>query len=207
VLIFSCGSIGTTMAVESPSDITGLLVAWGNGDEEALGRLMPVVYPELRRIARQHLARRRPGHTLESAALANEAYLKLIRAGSVSCESRVHFLALCSQIIRRLLVDHARRRGYAKRGGDAVHVPLDDVPLGVGTRGIELLALDEALEALSKNDARKGRVVELRYFGGLSVEETAEVLGISPETAKRDWKMARAWLFGELTAEKDRTRS
>src|ERR1700674_3710245 len=133
------------MAAEGPSDITELLAAWGNGDAEALDRLMPFVYPELRRIARQHLARRRSGHTLESAALANEAYLKLIRAGSVRCESRVHFLALCSQIIRRLLVDHARRRGYAKRGGNAVHVPLDDLPLGVGAPGIELLALNKAL--------------------------------------------------------------
>jgi RNA polymerase sigma-70 factor, ECF subfamily len=195
------------MAAERPSEITELLAAWGNGDAEALDRLMPVVYPQLRRIARQHLGRCRAGHTLESAALANEAYLKLIRAGGIRCENRVHFLALCSQIIRRILVDHARSRGYAKRGGNAVRVPLDDMVLGAQARGIELLALDEALEALSKNDARKGRVVELRYFGGLSVEETAEVLGISPETAKRDWKMAKAWLFAELTAEKDRTSS
>jgi RNA polymerase sigma factor (TIGR02999 family) len=119
----------------------------------------------------------------------------------------VHFLALCSQIIRRILVDHARSRGYAKRGGNAEHVPLDDALLGAQTRGIEILALDQALESLSKIDGRKGRVVELRYFGGLSVEETAEVLGISPETAKRDWKMAKTWLFAELTAEKDRTSS
>ena len=193
------------MAAEGPSEITELLAAWGNGDEEALGRLMPVVYPQLRRIARQHLGRCRAGHTLESAALANEAYLKSIRAGGIRCENRVHFLALCSQIIRRILVDHARSRGYAKRGGNAVRVPLDDMLLGAQARGIELLALNEALEALSKIDARKGRVVELRYFGGLSVDETAEVLGISPETAKRDWKMAKAWLFAELTAEKDRT--
>ena len=195
------------MAAEGPSEITELLAAWSNGDEEALGRLMPVVYPELRRIARQHLGRCRPGHTLESAALANEAYLKLSRAGGIRCENRVHFLALCSQIIRRILVDHARSRGYAKRGGNAVRMPLDDVLLGAQARGIELLALNEALEALSKIDARKGRVVELRYFGGLSVEEAAEVLGISSETAKRDWKMAKAWLFGELTAERDRTSS
>jgi RNA polymerase sigma-70 factor (ECF subfamily) len=193
------------MTVEGPPNISGLLDAWGNGDEEALGRLMPLVYPELRRIARQHLARRRPGHTLESAALANEAYLKLVRAGGIRCENRAHFLALCSQIIRRILVDHARGRGFAKRGGNAVRVPLDDVLLAARARGIEVLALDEALESLSKVDARKGRVVELRYFGGLSVAETAEVLRISPETAKRDWKMAKAWLFGELTGEKDRT--
>jgi len=193
------------MTVDGPPDISGLLAAWSNGDEEALGRLLPFVYPELRRIARQHLARRRPGNTLESGALANEAYLKLVRARGIRCENRVHFLALCSQIIRRILVDHARNRGYAKRGGGAVQIPLDDVLLGAGARGIELLALDEALGALSKIDARKGRVVELRYFSGLSVGETAEVLGISPETAKRDWKMAKAWLFAELTADKDRT--
>jgi RNA polymerase sigma factor (TIGR02999 family) len=167
---------------------------------------MPLVYPEVRRIARQHLGRRQPGHTLESAALANEAYLKLVRAVGLRCETRAHFLALCSQIIRRILVDHARNRAYAKRGGDAVRIPLDDVLLSARAHGIEVLALHEALEALSKIDARKGRVVELRYFGGLSIAETAEVLGISPETAKRDWKMAKTWLFGELTAEKDRVK-
>jgi RNA polymerase sigma factor (TIGR02999 family) len=187
---------------ERGQDISALIAAWGGGDEEALSRLMALLYAELRRIARQHLGRRRAGQTLESAAVANEAYLKLVRAGSVRCENRVHFLALCSQIIRRILVDHARRRGYAKRGGNAMRVPLDEALAGVEERGIEVLALDEALESLSKIDARKSRVVELRYFGGLSVEETAEVLEISPETAKRDWRMARAWLFGKLTGEK-----
>jgi RNA polymerase sigma-70 factor, ECF subfamily len=128
--------------------------------------------------------------------VANEAYLKLVRAGSLPCENRVHFLALCSQIIRRILVDHARRRGYAKRGGNAMRVPLDEALQGAEERGIQVLALDEALLALSKIDARKGRVVELRYFGGLSVEETAEVLEISPETAKRDWKWPRRGCLG-----------
>jgi RNA polymerase sigma-70 factor, ECF subfamily len=199
------GRVVTAMTVDGPRDLSGLIAAWGEGDEQALSSLIPHIYPELRRIARRHLGRRQPGHTLESAALANEAYLKLVRAGGVRCENRVHFLALCSQIIRRILVDHARNRGYAKRGGGAAQIPLDDVLLGVRARGIELVALDEALEALSKIDARKGRVVELRYFGGLSVEETAEVLKISPETVKRDWKMAKAWLFGELTAERDRS--
>jgi RNA polymerase sigma-70 factor, ECF subfamily len=194
------------MTVEGPRDISGLIAAWSKGDEQALGSLMTAVYPELRRIARRHLARCRDGHSLESAALANEAYLKLVRAGGLPCESRVHFLALCSQIIRRILVDHARNRGYAKRGGNAVRVPLDDVLVGARARGIEILALDEALEALARVDGRKCRVVELRYFGGLSVEETAEILAVSPETAKRDWKMAKTWLFAELTAEKDRTR-
>ncbi len=186
---------------EGPQDISGLIAAWGDGDEQALHSLMSFIYPELRRIARRHLGRRQTGETLESAALANEAYLKLVRAGGIRCESRVHFLALCSQIIRRILVDHARSRGYAKRGGNAERVPLDDVLLGAQGRGIDIVALDEALQSLSKIDGRKGRVVELRYFGGLSVEETAEVLGVSAETVKRDWKMAKAWLFAALTGE------
>jgi RNA polymerase sigma-70 factor, ECF subfamily len=131
--------------------------------------------------------------------LANEAYLKLVRAGGIRCESRVHFLALCSQIIRRILVDHARGHGYAKRGGNAERVPLDEALLGAQARGIEVPALDETLESLAKIDGRKARVVELRYFGGLSVEETAGFLGISPETVKRDWRMAKAWLFAALT--------
>jgi RNA polymerase sigma factor (TIGR02999 family) len=188
--------------VDAQHDISGLLVRWSEGDEEALGRLMTTVYPELRQIARLHLRRRPPGQTLESAAVANEAYLKLVRAGSIRCENRTHFLALCSQIMRRILVDHARSRGYAKRGGNAVRVPLDDAVAGVEARDIDMVALDQALESLAEIDARKGRVVELRYFGGLSNEEAAEVLGISPETAKRDWKMAKAWLFAALTGEK-----
>jgi RNA polymerase sigma-70 factor (ECF subfamily) len=204
---FFCGKVGTAMTVERSRDISGLIAAWGKGDEQALDRLMPLVYPELRRIARRHMARCQGGHTLESAALANEAYLKLVRAGGVHCESRVHFLALCSQIIRRILVDHARNRGYAKRGGGAVQIPLDEGVVAAKARQVDVLALDEALASLSELDPRKGRVVELRYFGGLSVEETAEVVGISPETAKRDWKMAKAWLFSELTGKRDRTSS
>ena len=193
------------MAVEGSQDITGMLMAWGNGDEDAINGLMPMVYPELRRIARRHLIRRFPDQTLESAALVNEAYLKLIRANGVRCESRLQFFAFCAQVIRRILVDHARNRGYAKRGGGAVQIPLDEVLVGAGTRPVDILALDEALASLFEIDSRKARVVELRYFGGLSVEETAEVLKISPETAKRDWKMAKAWLFGELTGERERT--
>jgi RNA polymerase sigma-70 factor (ECF subfamily) len=189
------------MAEAGPPDISELLASWKNGDEAAQGRLTSLLYPELRRIARQHLGRRQAGDTLESAALANETYLKLVRAGGIPCENRVHFLALCSQIIRRILVDHARGHGYAKRGGNALRVPLDDALLRARAHGIEVLALDDALSSLSRLDARKGRVVELRYFGGLSVEETAEVLGISPETVKRDWKMARTLLFAVLTGE------
>lgn len=192
------------MAAEDASDISRLIAAWGDGNELVLHRLMPVVYPELRRIARQHLAHRQPGHTLESAAVANEAYLKLVRAGSIRCENRVHFLALCSQIIRRILVDHARTRGYAKRGGGAERVPLDEALLGAQDRGIEILALNEALESLAQIDARKARVVELRYFGGLSVEETAEILGITPLRVKRDWQRAKTWLYGVLTRDVER---
>lgn len=190
------------MAADAPQDITGLLAAWNNGAETALGDLMPMVYPELRRIARKHLARRFPAQTLESAVLVNEAYLKLVRANGIRCESRLQFFALCAQIIRRILVDHARNRMYAKRGGGAVQVPIDEALLSASSRGVDVIALDEALASLSKIDARKGRVVELRYFAGLSVEETAEVLSISAETAKRDWKMAKAWLLRELTGDK-----
>ena len=194
------------MTLDGQCNISTLLEAWGKGDEEALANLMPIVYPELRRIARRYLARRPACNTLESAALANEAYIKLMGAGGIRCENRVHFLALCSQIIRRILVDYARSRRYAKRGGNALCVPLDDALLGARSRGIGMLALDEALKSLSKLDARKGRVVELRYFGGLSVEETADVLGISAETAKRDWRMAKTWLFVALSTGRGRLR-
>jgi RNA polymerase sigma factor (TIGR02999 family) len=186
------------MALERPDDISGLLLAWSNGDGEALNGLMTVVYPELRRIARQHLCRYPPDHTLQSAAIVNEAYLRLIRKRGIRCESRLHFFALCAQVMRGILVDHARKRRYAKRGGGAVRVPLDEVLLGARTRGVEVLALDEALTSLAKIDPRKGGVVELRYFGGLSVQETAEVLQISPETVLRDWRVAKTWLFQEL---------
>ena len=187
------------MTGERPADISTLIDAWGAGDQEAFDRLVSAVYPELRRMARRQLGRLAAGHSLESAGLANEAYLKLVRAKGIRCESRAHFLALCAQVIRRILVDHARRRGYAKRGGKALRVPLDDVLLASQSRGVEVLALDQALESLARLDPRKSRVVELRYFGGLTVEEAAAVLDISPETAKRDWKMAKAWLFDALT--------
>jgi RNA polymerase sigma factor (TIGR02999 family) len=187
------------MPAGARQDITELLVAWGQGDEDALNRLMPVVYQELRRIARKHLMGQSPGHTLESAALVNEAYLKLIRADGIRCEGRLQFFALCAQVIRRIVVDHARNRLYAKRGGRAVHVPIDDAIVGAPARDVDVLALDAALDLLSKVDPRKAQVVELRYFGGLGIEETAEALRISPETAKRDWKMAKAWLLRELT--------
>jgi len=186
----------------SQGDITGMLAAWSDGDANALDRLVSVLYPRLRRIAHAHLERRRPGESLESAALADEAYLKLVRAGSIRCEDRSHFLALCSQVMRRILVDHARRRGAARRGGGAICVTLDDALLAARERGVEILALDEALDVLAGIDPRKSRVVQLRYFGGLSIEETAEVLGVSTETVKRDWRLSRAWLLNELSGER-----
>ena len=147
--------------VEAPQDISGLLAAWGEGNEKALSDLMSMVYPELRRIARQHLYRRGTENTLESAAVANEAYLKLIRARGIRCENRAHFFALCAQMIRHILVDHARNRQYAKRGGDALHVPLAEALPGKQAQGVEVLALDEAMASLAKMDPRKARVVEL----------------------------------------------
>ena len=179
-------------------EVSELVAAWNQGDEEALNRLMPLVYPELRRIARLQLGRRHSAQTLESAALANEAYLKLTRAGVIQCEGRVHFLALCSQIIRRILVDYARSRGYAKRGGGAPHLPLEEGLAAVTASQSGVLALDRALDSLAKFDSRKAKVVELRYFGGMTTEETAAALGVSPKTAKRDWQLAKAWLLREL---------
>jgi len=188
------------MTPSDTADISGLLVAWNRGDEAALKDLVSMVYPELRKIARQHLRRRSPDHTLQSAALVNEAFLKLIRLRGIRCSNRSHFYALCAQMIRRILVDHARGRGYIKRGGGVAPIPLDEALLGARARSVDLVALDDALAALSKIDPRKARVVEMRYFGGLSVDESAEVLGISSETVMRDWKMAKVWLFRELTA-------
>ena len=180
------------------TEITVLLNEWCRGNREALDGVIASLYPEMRRIARRQLGRYRPELSLESAALANEAYLKLIRAGAIECENRIHFLAVCAQIVRRILVDRARSRGYAKRGGGAVMVTLNDAAIGGKSSDVGMLDLDEALSELAKVDERKSKVVELRYFGGLGVEEVAEALGISPETAKRDWRMARAWLFSKL---------
>ncbi len=186
------------MANQDVHDITAMLAAWNDGDAGALDRLVDVVYPTLRQIARHHLARRHAGESVESAALANEAYLKLVRAGGIRCESRAHFLALCAQIMRHILVDHARRRGFAKRGGNALCVTLDEAVITAEERGVEILALDQALHELAAVDRRKSRVVELRYFGGLNIEETAATLGVSVDTVKRDWRMARAWLRSQL---------
>lgn len=157
-----------------------------------------MVYEDLRRIARRQLSRRPSGHILQSGTLAHEAYLKLVQARGIRCQNRAHFFALCSQMIRRIVVDHARKSRYAKRGGGDVQVALDENLLGTRTRGVEVEALDEALTSLAQIDARKSRVVELRFFGGLTVGETAEVLEISEETVLRDWKVAKIWLFRAL---------
>jgi RNA polymerase sigma factor (TIGR02999 family) len=189
----------TSIIMQSPHEITTLLAAWSGGDEEALKSLVSVIYPEIRQIARKHLRNRAPGQTLESAALANEAYLRLVRMRGIRCENRAHFFALCAQIIRRILVDHARYRSYTKRAGGPATTPLEEALLGTRARGVEVLALHEALLSLAKIDARKERVVELRFFGGLTVQETAKFLHISPETVLRDWKVAKVWLVRELT--------
>ena len=187
------------MASKGLTDVSALISAWSDGDQAALNDLIPVVYPDLRRIARWCLGRPAADHTLDSAALINEVYLKLVRARGLPCESRAHFFATCAQIMRRILVDHARNRRYAKRGGDVVQVSLDEALLGTRAKGVEILALDQALTSLAKLDARKSLVVELRFFGGLSVEETAAVLNVSMETVHRDWRLAKTWLHRELT--------
>jgi RNA polymerase sigma factor (TIGR02999 family) len=188
------------MAAGTSRDISRLLGAWSDGDQQAFNDLIAILYPQIRAIARQHLRRTSPA-TLESAALANEAYVRLLRARGIQCENRLEFFALCAQIIRRLIGEYARSQRYAKRGGSTVRVPLDEGAVGTSAREIESLVLDEALDSLSKIDPRKGRLVELHCFGGLTIDESAEVLGISPETAKRDWKLAKAWLRVHLTGE------
>ncbi len=190
------------MAKWEDADLTAMLDAWKHGDQDALDRLVALVYPELRRIARRQLRRRRPGDSLESVGLANEAYLRLVRAGGIACENRVHFLALCAQVMRRIVVDHERERASAKRGGGAMKLPIEEALLPAPGHGVGLLELDEALEALARVDPRKSRLVELRYFGGLTVDEAAEVLHVSRGTVKRDWLLAKAWLLAELAGDR-----
>jgi RNA polymerase sigma factor (TIGR02999 family) len=180
------------------SETTQLLRAWAGGDQDALQQLTPRVYDELRRIAGHFMQDERPGRTLQTTALVHEAYLKLIDVNNVDWQHRAHFFAVSAQIMRHILLDQARRRVAAKRGGPTPRVNLDEVPdIGSG-RARELVILDDALNALAKVDPRKAQVIELRFFAGMSVEETAEVLKVSPDTVMRDWKMARAWLLAEL---------
>ncbi len=185
--------------MEPPSaDVTLLLTQVANGNQDAAARLIPLVYEELHRLAERRLRLERPNHTLQPTALVHEAYLKLVAQRNANWQSRAHFFALASQLMRRILVDYARSRLRAKRGGKQVKLPLDEALLFTEDRCDELLALDESLERLEKLDARQSRIVELRFFGGLTVEEAAEVLGISPKTVKREWSTAKAWLYGEL---------
>jgi len=186
------------MASLVTADVTRLLLAWGQGDDGALKQLIPVVYRELRRLAHRYMSHERPGHTLQTTALIHEAYQRLIDTPHVGWHDRSHFLAVCAQLMRRILVDYARSRRYQKRGGDIQLVPLEEAALVLSKRARDLVALDEALTALAAVDARKAQVVELRFFGGLTAEETAEVLKVSPDTVLRDWKMAKAWLLREL---------
>jgi RNA polymerase sigma-70 factor (ECF subfamily) len=182
----------------SPGAVTELLQAWSGGDDSALEQLLPLVEAELRRLARAYMGRERRGHTLQVTALVNEAFLRLTDARRVKWQDRAHFLGISARLMRRVLVDHARRRGYHKRGGGAEKVTLHDDLVMAQDPALDVLALDRALERLEKADARKSRVVELRFFGGLSVEETAEVLHVSPDTVKRDWRLAKLWLLREL---------
>lgn len=184
-----------------PHEITRLLADWAGGDREALERLLPFVHAELRRIARRQMGGEREGHTLQATALVNEAYLRLAGGVGVGWRDRAHFYAVCAQVMRHILIDHARAHTRDKRGGGALHVALDEAAVLSGKGASELVALDEALRGLEELDAQKARVVELRYFGGLSIEETAEVLAISPTTVRREWRRARAWLYRALAAE------
>ena len=186
------------MPQPSPHEVSQLLRAWSSGDELALQKLIPLVYEELHRIARRYMGRERKGHTLQTSALVNEAYLRLVDWKNVEWQNRAHFFAASAQLMRRILVDFARNRRYLKRGGGALQVSLAEAEGISLERGTDLLALDDALNSLAAMDQRKSQVVEMRFFGGLSVEETAEVLKVSVETVMRDWKLAKVWLLREL---------
>jgi RNA polymerase sigma factor (TIGR02999 family) len=190
----------------SPPQVTSLLQAWGQGDEAALQQLIPVVYEELRRVAKRQMAAERPSHTLQTTALIHEVYLRLVDVPGASIRNRAHFFAMCARLMRNVLVDFARCRQYQKRGGGALHVALDEALHVAAIADPDLVAIDEALARLAAFDRRKGQVVELRFFGGLSVEETAIALDISPETVMRDWKLAKSWLLRDLDPEGPRGR-
>src|SRR5271157_2043975 len=187
------------MPGEPSVDVTRLLRAWGAGDEAALDQLTPVIYAELRRRAHSYMKNERPGHTLQTTALANEAWMRLVNVAAVDWKDRAHFFAIAANVMRRILVDGARARGRGKRGGSAQRVDLDQIPDISSRRDPELIAIDEALEALAQLDPRKAKVIELRFFGGLSVEETAEVLKVHEQTVLRDWRLARVWLMREMS--------
>jgi RNA polymerase sigma factor (TIGR02999 family) len=183
---------------DRPTKVTGLLLKWRQGDEEALAQLIPLVFDELHRIARKHMGHEGAGHSLQATALVNEAYLRLVGAQDVRWQDRTHFLAVSARIMRHILVDHARARRYQKRGGDVDKVTFDEALVVTNEPTQDFVALDDALEALAQFDERKSRVVELRFFGGLTVDETASVLKVSPDTVMRDWRLAKVWLQREL---------
>jgi RNA polymerase sigma factor (TIGR02999 family) len=186
------------MTTHRSADLTKLLLAWSAGDEQALEDLLPVVYRELHQMARRYMLRERPDHTLQASALVNEAYLKLVDARQVQWQNRAHFFGVCAQMMRRILVDFGRRRHYLKRGGGVMPVTLNEDLVISGAQTTNLVALDDALNALAAVDPRRVRVVELRFFAGLTVEETAMVLKVSPDTVVRDWRLAKVWLHCEL---------
>jgi RNA polymerase sigma factor (TIGR02999 family) len=186
------------LPTESPGAVTQLLRAWSDGEDGALEQLTPLVEAELRRLARGYMGRERRGHTLQPTALVNEAFLRLTDARRVRWQDRAHFLGISARLMRRVLVDHARTRGYHKRGGGAGRVALDEALAATPPQAVDVVALDRALEQMAVVDVRKSRVIELRFFGGLSVEETAEVLHVSSDTVKRDWRLAKLWLLREL---------
>ena len=187
---------------ETQPNVTKLLLGWGNGDKEALDQLVPIVYDELRRQAARYLRRERVGHTLQTTALINEAYIRLVDQKRVQWQNRAHFFGIAAQLMRRILVDHARTKKRAKRGGSDVRVSLAESALTVKGPDLDVVALDEALDRLARVDKQQAKVVELRFFSGLTVEETAEVLQISPATVKREWSMAKAWLHREISDDK-----
>jgi RNA polymerase sigma factor (TIGR02999 family) len=186
------------MEPQSSHDVTGLLQAWGRGDEEALQKLVPLVYEQLRAAARRYMLRERQGHTLQTTALIHETYLRLVDVRRINWQNRAHFFAICAQLMRRILIDFARKRGYKKRGGAATQVDFSESLEVTAQPDANLLALDEALNRLALLDPRKSRVVELRFFGGLSVKDTAEVMKVSADTVMRDWKLAKVWLLRDL---------
>jgi RNA polymerase sigma factor (TIGR02999 family) len=188
------------MEEQGTQDVTALLQAWTGGDHNARDQLLPVLYDELRRTARAYMRRERSGHTLQATALVNEVFLRLVDIHHVQWRDRVHFLTMAAQLMRRILVDHARRRGYLKRGGAESPVPLDESAFISSGRNSQLALVDDALNALAKRDTRKAKVVEMRFFGGLSVEETAAALNVSTQTVLRDWSLAKAWLRREMSS-------
>jgi RNA polymerase sigma factor (TIGR02999 family) len=182
-----------------PEEITQLLMSWNQGDKAALDQLVPLVYSELRRLAKRHMNREDPAHTLQTSALINEAYLKLIDQQNVPWQNRAHFFAVAAQVMRHILIDHARRHAYDKRGAGAQHIPLDEAAIVQQGRAAQLVALDEALDALAVLDPRRSQIIELRFFGGLNGEEISEVMEISPSTVQREWRAAKAWLHHTMT--------